>query len=306
MSEKIPHIDICIASYKRPQLLAKLLESLAAQKLPMGVTIGVIVVDNDLAGTARDTVENAMVTGLPVRYFQQPKKNISLTRNMGVANSTGEYIAFIDDDEYAESEWLKNLYETLQTFQADVVFGPVICEVPPDAPDWLLTGHFFEWPRYKTGAVISGRGTGNVLIRAHALPDRGAPFNPKFGLTGSEDADLFRRMQLSGAKLVWCDEAVARETLVPERFGAEFLIRRAFRDGQMFAEIFVKPQGIFRKILWFIYRAALVLIALVGALFAWPARKSWGVKCFMKVASNVGQLSSLFPYRFELYKDNKA
>jgi succinoglycan biosynthesis protein ExoM len=301
MSEKAPHIDVCIASYKRPQLLARLLASIAQQRLPDGVTLGVIVVDNDPAGTAREAVNNAATAGLSVRYFLQPKKNIALTRNMGVTNTVGEYIVFVDDDEYAEQDWLKNLYETLHKYQADVVFGPVICHVPAGAPEWLRTGHFFDWPRYKTGTVIRGRGTGNVLLRTASLPDKLAPFNPKFGLSGGEDTDFFQRMNARGAKLIWCDEAIITETLVPERFSAAFLVRRAFRHGQIFAEIYVHPSGWTKKVPWFFYRIALSLIAFIGALVAWPLRKSWGVKCFQKVASNVGQLSTLFHYRYEEY-----
>ncbi|MGB9149750.1 MAG: glycosyltransferase family 2 protein [Burkholderiales bacterium] len=304
MSEKTQHIDICIASYKRPQLLGRLLKSIANQRIPIGVTVGIIVVDNDPAGSAVDVVQNASRAGQPVRYFMQPKKNIALTRNMAAANADGEYIAYIDDDEYAEENWLTHLYDTLQKYQADMVFGPVICEVPENAPSWLVNGRFFEWKRYKTGTEIPGRGTGNVLIRADSIPDRRAPFNPKYGLSGGEDTDFFRRMQMTGAKLIWCDEAVARETLVPERFSVGFLIRRAFRHGQIFAEIYVKPKSLLRKVPWFFYRIVLVVIALIGALVSWPFRKAWGIKCFQKVASNVGQLSSVFPYRYQEYGEN--
>ena len=67
MVEKTAHIDVCIASYKRPQLLAKLLSCLAGQNLPDGVTMAAIVVDNDPAGSARSAVEAAMAAGLPAR-----------------------------------------------------------------------------------------------------------------------------------------------------------------------------------------------------------------------------------------------
>lgn len=293
MSEETAHIDICIASYKRPQLLAKLLASLAVQNLPTGVTLGVIVVDNDPAGTARHVVEGAIATGLPGRYFIQPEKNIALTRNMGMAKASGEYIAFIDDDEYAEPDWLEQLYQTLHQYQADVVFGPVIGEVPPNAPAWLTEGRFFERKRYRTGTVAPVRGTGNVLLRASLITDQNIHFDPKYG-SGGEDTDFFRRLQVSGRKFMWCDEAVVRETVLPDRLTAAWLIRRAFREGQAFAAIYVTPIGTMKRIPWFIYRALLATTALVGGLITWPLRKAWGVMCFQKVASNIGQLSSLF------------
>jgi succinoglycan biosynthesis protein ExoM len=301
MSPKTSHIDICIASYKRPQLLAMLLACLAVQNLPADVTFGVIVVDNDPTGSARPAVEAAAGAGLPVRYFMQPKKNIALTRNMGVSNSTGEYIAFIDDDERAGPDWLKNLYETLHKYQADVVFGPVSGEVPANAPAWLTEGRFFERERYKTGDVAPVRGTGNALLRASIITDRHTPFDPKYGLSGGEDTDFFRRLQYRGCKFIWCEEALAWEAVPPERLTAEWLIRRAFRGGQVFAEIYIVPAGLMKKIPWFAYRSLLVVIALIGGLISWPLRKAWGVKCFQKVATNLGQLSSLFHYRYKEY-----
>jgi succinoglycan biosynthesis protein ExoM len=301
MSENKQHIDICIASYKRPQLLAKLLAGLAEQKLPEGVGFAVIVVDNDVAGSAREVVENAFLTGLQVRYFMQPEKNIALTRNLGVANSTGEYIAFIDDDEFPIADWLRRLYETLHTYKADVVFGPVIGEIPPGAPAWIAQGHFFERERYKTGTVSPIRGTGNVLLRAELILDRHTPFNPKYGLSGGEDTDFFRRLQDRGCKFIWCDEAVVVEPVVADRLSVDWLMRRAFRGGRIFAEIYVKPKGVMKKIPWFIYRATLAMIALMGGLLTLPLRKAWGVKCFQKLASNIGQLSSLFHYRYDKY-----
>jgi succinoglycan biosynthesis protein ExoM len=299
--EKTAQIDICIASYKRPKLLAKLLTCLATQNLPADITLGVIVVDNDPAGSARYVVDSAMAAGLPVRYFMQPEKNIALTRNMGVTQASGEYIAFIDDDEYVGPDWLKNLYETLHKYQADVVFGPVNGELPPNAPAWLTEGHFFQQAHLETGTVAPVRGTGNVLLRADSLPDRSMLFDPKYGLSGGSDTDFFRRMQQSGKRFIWCEEALAWEAIPQERLTAEWWIRRSFRSGQVFAEIYVTPQSMMKKIPWFFYRSALVVVALVAGLIAWPLRKVWGVKCFQKVASNVGQLSSLFHHLYKEY-----
>jgi succinoglycan biosynthesis protein ExoM len=302
MSEKAPHIDVCIASYKRPQLLARLLASIAQQRLPDGVTLGVIVVDNDPAGTAREAVNNAATAGLSVRYFLQPKKNIALTRNMGVANTTGEYIAFIDDDEYAEQDWLKNLYETLHKYQAEVVFGPVIGMLPDDAPMWVREGEFFKRASLPTGATEKIEGaTNNAFLRAARVREDNILFNPKYGLTGGEDTDFFLRLRAAGAKLVWCNEAVVREIVPPDRMTVGWLVRRAFRGGQMFAEICVKHPGWLSRIRWVVYRIVLVAIALLGAILGWPIKRAWGVKCFQKVASNVGQLSSVLPYRYDEY-----
>ena len=77
-------ISLCIATYRRPDRLAALLDDLVAQhELPHDV----VVVDNDASGSAREVVERRRTLGapFPIRYDIQPEKNISLTRNRSVA-----------------------------------------------------------------------------------------------------------------------------------------------------------------------------------------------------------------------------
>ena len=93
----------CINTFARPDLLKKLLVSLHKQKLPADVELEIIVVDNGPNQKGEKVVEgvNKLYTN-KIKYFIQPEKNISLTRNIAVQNSTGEYILFIDDDGSAE------------------------------------------------------------------------------------------------------------------------------------------------------------------------------------------------------------
>ena len=49
--------------------------------------------------------------------------------------------------------------------------------------------------------------------------------------TGGEDSDFFARHFNNGRVFVWCDEAVARETVPPERCTARFHMKRLWRAG---------------------------------------------------------------------------
>ena len=51
--------SICIVTYRRPELLEKLLESLSKPKLPESVEIEVIIVDNEESEIAKEVVERA-------------------------------------------------------------------------------------------------------------------------------------------------------------------------------------------------------------------------------------------------------
>src|SRR5262245_38929655 len=117
--------SVCVATYKRPTLLDKLLKSLVDQVLLDDVTIEVIVVDNDPEGGGEPIIRKFHNTErVSFRYFRQPIKNISLTRNVAVANSAGAYILFIDDDEVACPDWIARLLMAAREYNADGVFGP--------------------------------------------------------------------------------------------------------------------------------------------------------------------------------------
>ena len=227
-------ISVCVCTFRRPESLGRLLESLARQVVGHTFCFDVIVVDNDKSRSAEGVVRSfAERTGMATFYDCEPERNISLTRNRAVLNATGNLVAFIDDDEYPAEEWLVQLYRTLKRQGADGVLGPVLPDFPPDAPRWLRKGRFFDRRRLPTGAYIAdgdGR-TGNVLLLRSIFTEGGCWFDPAFGRTGGEDSDFFQRQFRSGGKFVWCDEAAVYENVPPERWKVSFLLKRLLRAG---------------------------------------------------------------------------
>jgi succinoglycan biosynthesis protein ExoM len=294
-------IDICIPTYRRPTLLGQLFESLRAQDLPAGLETAWIVVDNDPEESARPVVEAAAARGWPVRYFTQPEKNIALTRNKALDAATADYIAFLDDDEVATPQWLRHLYATLQACDADVVLGPVQGVLPPDTPAWIQASGAFERPGRPTGTPMSQGAAGNALLRAQALRDRQARFDPAFGLTGGEDTAFFVKLKAQGARLVWCQEALATETVVPDRLSARWILKREFSTGQTYADIVGRPRQALRVPGWMLYRLSLVGVAAVLALACWPWSRGKALRWARKMAANLGQLSSLQATRLKAY-----
>jgi succinoglycan biosynthesis protein ExoM len=229
-------VSLCIATYRRPERLAAVLEDLTLQRrLPDEV----VVVDNDAEAGARAIVERRLALGapFPIRYAVQPQKNISITRNKTVELAACEWLAFIDDDERAPPKWLDDLMIAAAQFHADGVLGPVDPVVPASAPLWIRRGHFYEFPRMATGEVIPRNRLrfGNVLVKASWLRGIPGPFDPALGLTGGEDGDLLARLAKQGARMIWCDEALVREPVEASRLSLRWLLRRALSGGQDFA-----------------------------------------------------------------------
>ncbi|WP_300515333.1 glycosyltransferase family 2 protein [Aliiroseovarius sp.] len=93
-------VSVVVVSHGRPALLTRCLTGLAQLAYP---NFEVIVVA-DPAGAAA-----VRATGLPVKLSEFDELNISAARNRGLTLSSGELVAFIDDDSVPEPSWLDHL-----------------------------------------------------------------------------------------------------------------------------------------------------------------------------------------------------
>jgi len=166
-------------------------------------------------------------------YCVEPIQNIALARNRALENAKGEFVAFIDDDEFPTSEWLLNLWKCCTASQCGGVLGPVLPFFDQEPPRWVIKGGFFDRPRHQTGTVLESEQTrsGNVLIRRAILKGVAEPFLRIYG-SGSEDVDFFRRMIAAGHKFIWCNEAAVYEVVPPPRWKRSYLLKRAWLQGQ--------------------------------------------------------------------------
>jgi len=233
MPRGMKHICVCICTYKRPQFLRRLLLELARQNTGGLFTYSIVVADNDELETARmEVLDFAARATIPVVYCVEPRQNIALTRNKAIENADGDFIAFIDDDEFPTKDWLLTLFKACQEFKVDGVLGPVKPHFEQEPPKWVVQGKFYDRATYPTGYVIDWRKgrTGNVLLKREIFATGTSPFRSEF-LSG-EDQDFFRRMIEKGHVFIWCDEAVAYEYVPPMRWKRMFMLRRALLSGK--------------------------------------------------------------------------
>jgi glycosyltransferase involved in cell wall biosynthesis len=212
------------------------LTTLAAQYTDHLFTYSVVVVDNDSEQSARDVATAfSSAQEMPLTYCVEPEQNIALARNQAIKHATGDFIAFIDDDEFPTDKWLWSLFIALPRFGVNGVLGPVLPHFESEPPEWVTRGRFFERPRYATGYRIGWHEsrTGNVLFERRILNDVGEPFRSQFATAG-EDMDFFYRMIDRGFSFAWCDEAVVYESVPPSRCTRSYLLRRALLRGSNF------------------------------------------------------------------------
>jgi glycosyltransferase involved in cell wall biosynthesis len=235
LSQARRHISVCVCTYKRPRALARLLATLQEQDVGLGLSYDVVVADNDHEASAESVVRQAASRHqVQLTYCVEPQQNIARARNRALLSATGEYVAFIDDDEIAPRTWLGTLAAALDRFEADGVLGPVLPFYEAKPPQWVTRGKFHERPSHRTGEILRWTNcrTGNVLLKRAVFSQDETMFRPEFG-SGGEDSDFFRRAIARGFRFVWCAEAPVYERVPTERCTLSFMLRRALLRGQI-------------------------------------------------------------------------
>lgn len=261
-------ISICICTYKRPEMLKRLLSKLEEQETESLFDYSIVIVDNDRLESAREIAESiAQQSKISISYYAEPEQNIALARNKAVENAKGDLLGFIDDDEFPGEQWLLNLYKAMMRYESEGILGPVRPHFEKEPPRWVLKGRFFIRPNHPTGHVLEWKNarTGNALLRRELFKEDLKWFDPAFG-SGGEDRDFFRRKIEEGHVFVWCNEAPVFENVSPKRWKRTVLLKRALLRGKMaLNNTKSRPMSIFKSITAMaIYTICLPLFFMVG------------------------------------------
>lgn len=232
MKKEGNHICVCVCTYKRPQCLQRLLENLAGQDTQDLFTFSIVVADNDELQSAKTAVQDFAAQGLvPIKYCVEPRQGIALARNRAMENASGDFIAWIDDDEFPTKQWLLTLLQTCEEYEVDGVLGPVKRHFDGKPPNWLVKSDFYERPVNATGSMVKWfeARTGNVLLKQKVFADGELPFRAQFRI--GEDQDFFRRMIEKGHRFVWSADAIAYEAVPPVRWKPSYMLKKALLRG---------------------------------------------------------------------------
>lgn len=260
MSEKKLAIGLC--TYKRPEQLFRCLQSLATMDRLENVSMCLIIVDNDPAGSAREVVDTFRGTAaFPVYYRVEQRPGIPCARNnvlrqavtLGITD-----LAFIDDDEYVDDQWLVALWSQYISSGADVMAGHVITVYPPETPRWIMQGQFYQNQKRQSNVLLTSAATNNVVFNFEKLVVQWSLlFDERFGLAGGSDSDFFTRAAKKGARIQWTHDAIVYEVLARERMRIAYLLKNRFRKSNLklgYADLSVRQKvnlffGLFKKII---------------------------------------------------------
>lgn len=115
----MPKISVIVPVYNVENYIEKCLETLVNQTLK---DIEIILVNDGSKDRSIDII-NRFIKQYPdkIVYLEKENGGLSDARNFGIPHAKGEYIAFLDSDDYVEKDMYENMYELAKKENSDMV-----------------------------------------------------------------------------------------------------------------------------------------------------------------------------------------
>lgn len=238
-------ISIIVTSYTTEQLkdIIELLESIKTQTYPDIETIFVAERSRELFTSLKALEQN--IPNLRV-IFNDAKPGISSARNMGIKESKGEIIAFIDDDAVLSPKWAEATVKAYINDNSIIgLTGPILplWEEPsmawfPREFYWIFACTYYDWT--ESQEVRNGYGT-NISFRREAF-DYGGLFPTYLGSerggelgvqkTTAEETELSLRVRhKTGKRIIYDPNVIVNHKVHKFRFTRKYIRKRAYIEG---------------------------------------------------------------------------
>lgn len=242
-----PERCICVGTITRgrPLMLQNLLRSYAEMRVPKGVRLHFVIVENNDRPTLLEIVMRFRER-LPqwrVQYELEPRLGIAYARNRVLdcaLDAHDDLLTFADDDETVEPGWLVQLLAERDASNLDIVGSPVrIAPHAPAASSWqkMVWSGIDRMNRRSEAKLLRRRNEGKVELIPIATGSwmgnlgffrrTGLRFETAFGLAGGEDGALWVEARKLGAKTGWTPFAIAHETISEDRLCLRYRYRRS-------------------------------------------------------------------------------
>lgn len=120
MPEFNSKITVIIPAYNIADLLPKCVESVALQDYPAEL-LEVLIVDDGSKDDTGKVADELALKYANVKALHKPNGGSSSARNLGIANATGDYIGFVDSDDYVDHRMYSSLMKAAMEYDADMV-----------------------------------------------------------------------------------------------------------------------------------------------------------------------------------------
>lgn len=116
--EKIA-VSIIVPVYNAEKYLVKCLDSVVDQTL---INIEIIIVDDGSTDGSSEICKNYAAKDERIIYYKKENEGLAAARQDGMERASGEYIGFVDSDDWLELNMYERMYSVAKNENADIVF----------------------------------------------------------------------------------------------------------------------------------------------------------------------------------------
>lgn len=293
-------LSVVICTHNRSEHLKKCLIALEEQTIKNFETI---IVDNNSTDNTRDVaMQFCAKYGHRSIYCFEHKTGLSHARNTGYIRASGEYIAYIDDDAYADEHWCENILKAINEHQFDVCGGYIkpLYEVNP--PFWfnekLIVKNIKKKsliPKHKAVRGIGFIGANIIFKKEHLVNFKG--FNTDLGMKGKnlglgEETELCKRIAQEHNRFLY-DPDIKVTHFIPAKYVTfKYYAKRRFKSGS--TNLLMCRGNLKIRVLKKVCTLLIFLIILPLTLLAGPIKNLFFINTIGQIIYRLGFLYKFF------------
>lgn len=178
-------LSIIVPVYNTEEYLPRCLDSLVSQTYD---NLEIIVVNDGSKDKSGEIAKQYAEADKRIKVLDIfPNGGVSAARNLGIENATGEYIAFVDSDDYIRENMYESLLRIAEQTQADLISSDIIIN-GQTLECSLKSNHLYSrkeieeelMPAFSKSNMISVMAFTNKIIKRKVIEGNGLRFDPEF------------------------------------------------------------------------------------------------------------------------------
>jgi glycosyltransferase involved in cell wall biosynthesis len=156
---KNPRISVIVPVHNTEKYLRYCLDSIISQTYE---NLEIIIIDDGSSDNSGKIADEYAKQDKRIQVIHQKSRGVSFARNVGIKKATGEYVAFVDSDDYVAADFIEKLYLLAKENKADIA----TCQFESFTEEKLKLKKSPVW----TQKVMTGRETvDQMLFRKHLM-----------------------------------------------------------------------------------------------------------------------------------------
>lgn len=201
-------ISVIIPVYNVQRYLSRCIESIIGQS---NKNWELILIDDGSTDKSGKICDKYALKDNRIKVIHKKNEGVSVARNIGINESKGEYITFVDSDDWISRDCFKTLYESIDSGKYDLVFSKLIGTAIRSVRQPITTNRSLEYDFEKSESVVSffseennWRGPVAKLYKSNIIKNNDVLF--PVGVTLGEDTIFVLDYLKHSKKVIQCNK----------------------------------------------------------------------------------------------------